>query len=101
MGVADTIPHTLPHPISFNNVHRVTWIPYAQFQLDKSINEFLEGVKTHLWTYQADRVCPEGPHFKVCRVAGTHEQVLHVIWCDPTVWALVVDVWVNTVHVVV
>ena len=26
--------------------------------------------------------------------------MLRVVWCDPAVWALVVDAWVNTVHVV-
>ena len=40
-----------------------------------------------------------GPPPRGLSGAGTREQVLHVVCCDPAVWALVIDVWVNTVHV--
>ena len=41
IGVANKNPHTLPQPPVVINAHPVTWIPYAKFQLDWSINTFL------------------------------------------------------------
>ena len=43
-SVASTKPHTLPHPRVVNNAHPITWTPYAHFQPEWSINEFLAGI---------------------------------------------------------
>ena len=40
MDLADT----KAHPHSVINAHPITWTPYAKFQPDWSINEFLVGI---------------------------------------------------------
>ena len=44
VSVANTKPHTLPHPHVVNKAHPITWTPYAKFQPDWSINEFLADI---------------------------------------------------------
>ena len=47
VGVAKTkshlLPHLLPHLDVVNNANPITWTPYAKFQPDWSINDFLAG----------------------------------------------------------
>ena len=42
--VANTKPHTLSHPHVVNDAYFITWTPYAKFQPDWPINEFLVGI---------------------------------------------------------
>ena len=48
MGVANKKPTHISTPTLVNNAHPITCIPYAKFQPDWSINEFLAGIMTHL-----------------------------------------------------
>ena len=40
--------NTKPHPHAVINAHPITWSPYAKFQPDWSINEFLVGIMMSL-----------------------------------------------------